>query len=82
MLLRYSRLCLGEIQRATQADILVGVDADFRLLEGDLVVYEEPAFPVAELAWSLLRWVQEPHRGDFVFDSMSFEELGGGHGAS
>lgn len=76
MLLTYGRLDVTEVQGTTEADVLVGVDADFRLVDGDLVIYEEPSFPVVELAWSLLRWENEQDRGEFVFDSMSFEELG------
>ena len=76
MLLSCGRLDVSELQGATQADVLVAVDADFTLVDGDLVVYEEPSFPVVELAWSLLRWVHQPDRGDFVFESMSFEEVG------
>lgn len=76
MLLTYDALDLTELQATTQADILVAVDADFRAVDGDRVVYEERSFPVVELAWSLLRWLDQPDRGDFVFESMSFEELG------
>ncbi|MET9315198.1 hypothetical protein ABZX12_25565 [Kribbella sp. NPDC003505] len=45
-------------------------------MDGGRVLSEELLFPVAELAWSLLRWVGQGDRDDFVFDSMSFEELG------
>ncbi|MEV4263613.1 hypothetical protein [Kribbella sp. NPDC049584] len=76
MLLTYGKLDVSELQATTQADVLVAVDAGFRVVDGDRVVYEEPSFPVVELAWSLLRWLDQPARGDFVFDSMSFEELG------
>lgn len=76
VLLWYGRLDVSEVRGSALADLLVAVDADLRVVDGDQVVYEEPAFPVAELAWSLARWVGQPSRGDFVFDSMSFEELG------
>lgn len=76
MLLAYDKFDVSEVRGDTQADLLVGVDADLRVVDGDQVVYEEPSFPVVELAWSLVRWVGQPSRGDFVFDSMSFEELG------
>lgn len=76
MLLCYGRLDVGEVRGGTQADLLVGVEADLRVVDGDQVVYEEPSFPVVELAWSLALWVGQPSREDFVFDSMSFEELG------
>jgi hypothetical protein len=47
-----------------------------RVVAGDETVYGEPGFPVVELARSLLIWLGNPDRGDFEFDSMSFEEVG------
>ena len=76
MLLSYGRLDVGELPGTSQADVLVGVEGDFRLVDGGRVLYEELSFPVVELAWSLLRWVGRGERDDFVVDSMSFEELG------
>ena len=40
------------------------------------LVYDEPAFPVVELARSLLIWLDDPERSDLEFDSMSYEEVG------
>lgn len=76
MLLTYDSMNLDELRGSTPADYLVSVDAGFRIVDRDDVVYEEPHFPVLELARSLLRWLEDPDRDDFVFDSMSFEELG------
>ncbi|RZU15898.1 hypothetical protein EV645_3438 [Kribbella rubisoli] len=76
MLLTYDALDLTEVRGRAPVDVLAGVDAGFRVVDGDRVVYEDPSFPVVELAWSLLRWLDQPDRGDFVFDSMSFEEPG------
>lgn len=76
MQLSYERLNTDELQGTTQADYLVSLDAHFRILNGDEQIYEEPVFPVVELARSLLMWLEDPVRGDFEFDSMSFEEAG------
>lgn len=74
--LTYDGLDAGELQGGTQADYLVAVDAHLRVFDGDLVVYEEPCFPVLELARALKVWLDHPDRRDFEFESMSFEELG------
>ncbi len=72
----YDRLNTDELRGSTQADYLVSLDAHFRLVDGDLAFYDEPAFPVVELARSLSIWLDAPERGDFEFDSMSYEEVG------
>ena len=72
----YAYLDASELRGTTQADYLVSVEGDLQILDDGHCVYEEPAFPVVELARSLLQWISEPGRGDFEFDSMSFEELG------
>lgn len=57
------------------ADLALAVDGDFQILLGDRVIFAEPSFPVAELASSLFRWVKGG-RGEFTFESMSYEEEG------
>jgi hypothetical protein len=88
MLITYGRLDTSELRGTTQADYLISVDADLQILDGKRCVFEEPSFPVLELARSLLRWlsehgrararspVREPDRSDFAFESMSYEEVG------
>jgi hypothetical protein len=76
MEITYDRLNTDDLRGTTQADYLVSMDAHFRLIDGDLTIYDEPDFPVVELARSLRIWLGDPNRGDFVFDSMSFEEVG------
>lgn len=76
MEMTYDQLNANEIGGATQADYLVSLDADFRIRDGAELIYEEPSFPVVELARSLLVWLADPDRGDFEFESMSFEEVG------
>ncbi|WP_237715839.1 hypothetical protein [Arthrobacter sp. M2012083] len=55
---------------------MVGLDAELTVSEGPALLYRELAFPVVELARSLLLWLNDANRGDFMFDSMSFEEVG------
>ncbi len=59
-------------------NVVTGVDGRLRLVCGTAVVFDEPAFPVVELAVALSRWVGIPRegRGDFEFDSMFAEEPG------
>ncbi|WP_136520617.1 DUF7878 domain-containing protein [Cellulomonas telluris] len=57
-------------------DYLVSVQADFRIVDRDVVIYHEPYFTVAELAWSLTRWLRAVVRDDFRLDSMSSSLIG------
>jgi hypothetical protein len=72
----YDRLNIDDLGGATQADYLVALDAHLCLLEGDVTVYDEPGFPVVELARSLLIWLGWRDHHDFEFNSMSYEEVG------
>lgn len=59
--------------------VLIGISADFSLLDGSSRVYWEPDFPVVELAADLGNWLRNgfaSHRVDFEFDSMSTPEPG------
>lgn len=76
LLINYDALDSTELNGTTRADYLVSLEATLSVWDGEARVYEEPAFPVAELAWSLRRWLVDPERGDFEFESMSFEEVG------
>lgn len=76
MEMTYDRLNTDELRGTAQADYLVSLDAHFRLVDGALTIYDEPAFPVVELARSLLIWLDDLGRNDFEFDSMSYEEVG------
>lgn len=76
MEMTYDQLNTDEVRGTTQADYLISLDADFRIADVDQAVYEESAFPVVELARSLLIWLDTPDRSDFEFESMSFEEVG------
>jgi hypothetical protein len=72
----YDSLAANELQGTTQADYLVSLEGDLQISDDDERIYHEPSFPVVELARNLLRWLDDPDRGDFEFDSMSFEEVG------
>ncbi|HVK26560.1 MAG TPA: hypothetical protein VM677_34865 [Actinokineospora sp.] len=75
MLMTYDHLNSDELRGTTQADYLVALDADFRMEENNgVLIYRESAFPVVEFARHLLIWLNDPNRGDFEFNSMSFEE--------
>lgn len=76
MEMTYDHLNTDELRGTTQADYLIALDAALRVVIGDETVYAEPGFPVVELARSLRIWLGNPTRGDFEFDSMSFEEVG------
>ncbi|MGW5366554.1 DUF7878 domain-containing protein [Actinopolymorpha pittospori] len=76
MLITYVGLRTDDIPGSTLADYLVGIEADLRILDEGRPVYEEPSFPICELARSLNSWVHSGSTVDFVFDSMSFEESG------
>ncbi|MFE6685631.1 hypothetical protein ACFVFQ_04050 [Streptomyces sp. NPDC057743] len=58
--------------------LLVDIEADLVIRDGDRVVFAEKLFPVAELARALVGWLHrsDGERGDFDFDSMSYAELG------
>ncbi|MGW4195578.1 DUF7878 domain-containing protein [Streptomyces sp. NPDC005004] len=69
----------GLTPRSAPAHILlVDLEADFVVRDGGRVVLEEGLFPVAELARELVGWRRgaDAKRGDFAFDSMSYDEVG------
>lgn len=68
------RLDAAELRGATQADFLIALDGTLRIASDDAILFEEPSFPVVELAWRLSAWRAAP-RARFQFDSMSLEEV-------
>ena len=76
MRMTYDRLSMDELRGSTQADYLIALDGHFQLLVDERAVYDEPGFPVVELAWSLHNWLRNHPHVDFEFDSMSYEEVG------
>ncbi|WP_116811504.1 hypothetical protein [Steroidobacter cummioxidans] len=59
-------------------DLLIGITADLEVNADGLSIYEEPDFPVLELAYHLRKWVdvKPDQRADFNLDSMESSELG------
>ncbi|OEV10576.1 hypothetical protein [Streptomyces nanshensis] len=74
----YMNFSVADLRGDTLADYLVNVEADFEIVEAGNEVYAEPAFPVAELARELSRWISVSEREptDFCFASLSFEDPG------
>ncbi|MDX3853337.1 hypothetical protein [Streptomyces sp. AK02-01A] len=78
MKILYGAINANDLRGATIADYLVNIEASIKVVDGRGVIYEEPYFPVAELARELARWVSlgEKQAPDFLFASLSFEEPG------
>ena len=76
MLITYEDLDSQEVHGKALVDYLVSVEATLLISVDAVVIYQESNFPVVELARSLRTWLSDPDRGDFEFDSMSFEEVG------
>jgi hypothetical protein len=76
--IRYENLNADELQGGMLADLLVNIEAYIEISSDGNIIYSEPAFPVAELARELNRWVSSGGNevGDFGFSSMSFDEIG------
>lgn len=64
--------------RKSLPDLLIGITADLEVNAERLSIYEEPDFPVVELAYHLRKWVdvKPDQRSDFILDSMESRELG------
>ena len=72
----YTDVNARDLRFPTPADLLVNVEADLAITDGDRIVFAERAFPIAELARGLTRWVATGGGDDFAFDSMSYEDPG------
>jgi len=59
-------------------DLLVGVIGDLSILVGDRVLYQEPYFPIVELALGMLSWLQDgfSHRGPYESTLLDSEDVG------
>ncbi|MFD8540665.1 DUF7878 domain-containing protein [Streptomyces rubrogriseus] len=78
MKILYDAINANDLRGSTIADYLVNIEASIEVVDGRGVIYEEPYFPVAELARELARWVSlgEKQAPNFLFASLSFEEPG------
>lgn len=72
----FHHLDLDDLQGSLVADYLVAADADFSVTDGDRTVFQEPYFPVVELARALVAWSASPSEGAFVFETLSSDVLG------
>jgi len=72
----YDRLSTDDLRGTTQADYLIALDAHLHVLDGCASIFDEPYFPVVELARGLKIWLESPGQGAFELDSMSFEQRG------
>ncbi|BAJ27802.1 MULTISPECIES: hypothetical protein [Kitasatospora] len=78
MRIDYHGINAADLRGSTIADYLVNIEADFELSDEAGVIYSEFAFPIAELARELARWIAqgEDVATDFSFSSLSFPEPG------
>ncbi|WP_121716568.1 hypothetical protein [Streptomyces sp. E5N91] len=78
MKILYDAINANDLRGSTITDHLVNIEASIEVVDGRGVIYEEPYFPVAELARELARWVSlgEKQAPNFLFASLSFEEPG------
>ncbi len=77
MRIEYSNIDFSDLRGNLLADYLIAIDADLKIVDDDeRLIYEEPYFPIVELARSLTTWLIERNENDFRFDSLSAEERG------
>jgi hypothetical protein len=76
MRIAYTNIDFSDLRGDLIADYLIAVHADLRIVEGDRTIYEEPDFPVVELARSLQGWLEAVGPGTFEFVSLSADESG------
>lgn len=76
MQMNYTNIDDSDLRGDTLADYLIAIDADFEIRDGNRIIYDEPKFPVVELARSLSSWMTAGARVDFEFESLSSDELG------
>ncbi len=74
----YTNFTTRDLRGSSLGELLVNIEADLTISDGDRIVYSEPLLPVAELAMELAAWIrqQKDDREDFSFDSISLEESG------
>jgi hypothetical protein len=76
MKLIFSGLGAPELKRRLEPDVLVNVEADLVVMDGEQVLYADVAFPVLELSVALREWKSVPggSRAAFEFPSLSMED--------
>ena len=76
MEIRYGEVDVTDLRGLTLADVLINVEADLEMWDGDRLIYSERSFPIVELARALCCWSRADSADDFEFSSFSFEEPG------
>lgn len=76
MEIRYGTVDVTDLGGLTLADVLINVEADLEVWDGDRLIYSERSFPIVELARALCFWSRADSADDFEFSSLSFEEPG------
>ncbi|MGW0937808.1 DUF7878 domain-containing protein [Streptomyces sp. NPDC002666] len=71
MNIEYGNLSIDSPSGPTLAERLLSIEADLRIVDRDKEIFSESLFPVAELAYWLIGWLNEVDDNEFVFDSMS-----------
>ncbi|MFF4305443.1 hypothetical protein [Streptomyces sp. NPDC001601] len=78
MIISYSNFTTRDLRGTSVEQLCTNIEADLLVADGDVLIYNEVLFPVAELASELTNWIRDPEsvRPDFALDSMSFAEKG------
>ncbi|MCX4852079.1 hypothetical protein [Streptomyces sp. NBC_00893] len=72
MKIHYENLSVDSPSGPTLAETLLSIEADLTITDRGQEIFSESSFPVAELAYSLCKWVSEADENEgFSFDSMS-----------
>ncbi|MFE7107884.1 hypothetical protein ACFU98_22665 [Streptomyces sp. NPDC057575] len=72
MKIHYENLSADTPSGPTLAETLLSIEADLTIVDRGQEIFSETAFPVAELAYALCKWVSEADQSEeFSFDSMS-----------
>lgn len=76
MRIDFANIDFSDLHGDLLADYLIAIDADLKIVDGSRTIFEEPDFPVVELARSLASWLDEASGDDFEFVSQSTDERG------
>ncbi len=73
----FSDLSFDEVKGSTEAEIAIGIEADFVVFDGSTVILREPQFEVLLLAKELDRWLVTRAGSEFTADlGMVLENVG------
>jgi hypothetical protein len=72
----YTNIDFSDLRGTLLADYLIAVDADLKIAQAGRTIFEEPAFPIVELARSLTHWLAADNDEEFEFTSLSSDVQG------